>query len=110
MLDNDVTPPPFVCPLTLDIMRDPVLLPDGFTYERGAIENWLSRQQTTSPMTNKPFHALPVQIIQIMRSERRSASGSVIENWGSKVQKMRGACEMKASRQFKFKSDTPFQT
>ena len=25
MLDNAVTPPPFVCPLTLEIMRDPVL-------------------------------------------------------------------------------------
>ena len=95
MLDNAVTPPPFVCPLTLEIVRDPVLLPDGFTYERGAIENWLSRQQTVSPMTNKPFRALPVQIIQIKRFERRSASGSVIENWAARYKKSEEPAKMK---------------
>ena len=61
-LEDAITPPPFVCPLTLEIMRDPVVLPDGFTYERNAITSWLSREHTTSPMTNKPFTALPVQI------------------------------------------------
>jgi len=31
-------------------MRDPVVDPEGNTYERSAIENWLSRSQT-SPIT-----------------------------------------------------------
>jgi hypothetical protein len=32
-------------------MLDPVIAPDGFTYERSAIEDWLLRCQR-SPMTN----------------------------------------------------------
>lgn len=33
---------------------DPVIAADGFTYERRAIEDWLSRKGT-SPMTNLPL-------------------------------------------------------
>lgn len=33
---------------------DPVIAADGFTYERSAIEDWLSRKGT-SPMTNQPL-------------------------------------------------------
>lgn len=33
---------------------DPVIAADGFTYERSAIEDWLSRKKT-SPMTNQPL-------------------------------------------------------
>ena len=31
------------CPISMEIMRDPVLAADGFTYERNAIADWLSR-------------------------------------------------------------------
>jgi len=45
-------PHAFVCPLTFEIMQDPVLLVgDGQTYERAEIERWLQTKQT-SPMTN----------------------------------------------------------
>ena len=45
-------PHAFVCPLTFEIMHDPVLLVgDGQTYERAEIERWLQKKQT-SPMTN----------------------------------------------------------
>lgn len=30
----------FVCPITRQVMKDPVLTPDGHTYERTAIEEW----------------------------------------------------------------------
>ena len=43
-----------LCPITHELMRDPVLATDGHTYERGAIENWFQRHQT-SPMTNQPL-------------------------------------------------------
>ena len=33
-------PKPFVCPITQEIMRDPVILSDGHTYEKTAIEKW----------------------------------------------------------------------
>jgi hypothetical protein len=51
MHDKDV-PMEFVCPITSEIMSDPVLCSDGFNYERNAIETWFSRDKHTSPMTN----------------------------------------------------------
>lgn len=48
------TPPPpdeLVCPITLELMRDPVVLAgDGKVYEREAIEAWLAKE-LVSPMT-----------------------------------------------------------
>ncbi|XP_063698469.1 WD repeat, SAM and U-box domain-containing protein 1-like isoform X2 [Culicoides brevitarsis] len=41
----------YLCPITHEIMKDPVIVEDGFNYERSAIEQWLSMKQT-SPMTN----------------------------------------------------------
>lgn len=37
-----------------DLFKDPVIASDGFTYERYAIEDWLTRK-ATSPMTNEPL-------------------------------------------------------
>jgi hypothetical protein len=42
----------FTCPLTKELFRDPVVLSDGFTYERSAIQQWLDLGHRTSPMTN----------------------------------------------------------
>ena len=44
-------PKPFVCPITQEIMKDPVILSDGHTYERDAIEKWFETKDT-SPTTN----------------------------------------------------------
>jgi hypothetical protein len=46
-------PSEFFCPVTHDLMKDPVILSDGFTYERTTAERWLS-QKLTSPMTGVP--------------------------------------------------------
>jgi hypothetical protein len=43
-------PPSFMCPISMKIMEDPVVDPDGNTYERTAIESWLQRS-STSPIT-----------------------------------------------------------
>ena len=45
-----VTPEAYKCPLTHAVMIDPVVDPEGNSYERAAIENWLSRNET-SPIT-----------------------------------------------------------
>lgn len=42
------------CPITGERMKDPVVDPEGNTYEREAILNWLSRQHT-SPITRSPL-------------------------------------------------------
>lgn len=45
-------PDAICCPITQEIMVDPVLLVgDGHTYERAAISTWL-REHDTSPLTN----------------------------------------------------------
>ena len=43
-------PDDYVCPITAEIMTDPVCAADGFTYERAAITKWL-RAKDTSPIT-----------------------------------------------------------
>ena len=40
----------FLCPVTLEIMKDPVMDTEGNTYDRDAIENWL-KKNSTSPLT-----------------------------------------------------------
>ncbi|KAG6386234.1 hypothetical protein SASPL_155126 [Salvia splendens] len=49
----------FLCPITLDIMRDPVTVSTGITYDRDSIEKWLFTQQnTTCPATKQHLHTL----------------------------------------------------
>ncbi|NWR99686.1 WSDU1 protein, partial [Motacilla alba] len=50
-------PDEFLCPITRELMNDPVIATDGYSYEREAMENWLSNRRS-SPMTNLPLHSL----------------------------------------------------
>lgn len=54
--DETEIPHEFLCPITHEIMREPVQCSDGFTYERAAINEWFLCGKYTSPMTNKPLH------------------------------------------------------
>jgi len=47
-------PNEFLCPITSEIMRDPVIGTDGHTYERSAITAWLSTN-AISPITRSPM-------------------------------------------------------
>eukprot|EP00903_Cladosiphon_okamuranus_P019148 g17614.t2 len=47
----------FSCPITRELMRDPVIAADGHTYDREAIEMWL-RNHDTSPKTGQPMERL----------------------------------------------------
>lgn len=44
-------PAEWFCPIGLELMHDPVICSDGFTYERANIEEWL-RRYDRSPVTN----------------------------------------------------------
>ena len=44
----------FLCPLTSNVMVDPVKAEDGHSYERKEIEKWL-KENTVSPQTRKPM-------------------------------------------------------
>lgn len=55
MTNQQLSSPPrdFLCPITREIMQNPVLLiEDGHSYELYAIQRWL-RDHNSSPMTNK---------------------------------------------------------
>ncbi|KAL8495234.1 hypothetical protein ACS0TY_019405 [Phlomoides rotata] len=42
----------FICPIFQEIMQDPVVAADGYTYESEAIKGWLENGHDASPMTN----------------------------------------------------------
>eukprot|EP01044_Picomonas_judraskeda_P013405 COSAG03_NODE_2023_length_3207_cov_7.959459_1_plen_572_part_00 len=45
-------PDAFLCPITQELMADPVFAADGHSYERAEIEKWFATGKQTSPMTN----------------------------------------------------------
>ncbi|EEF50538.1 U-box domain-containing protein 33 [Ricinus communis] len=50
--DTEQPPSYFVCPILQEVMQDPHVAADGFTYEAGALTGWLESGHNTSPMTN----------------------------------------------------------
>ncbi|XWS59376.1 hypothetical protein CRYUN_Cryun08bG0116400 [Craigia yunnanensis] len=46
----------FICPISLQIMKDPVTTITGITYDRESIEQWLLKGKNTScPVTQQPL-------------------------------------------------------
>ncbi|XP_078159759.1 U-box domain-containing protein 33-like isoform X2 [Carex rostrata] len=66
MIKERPVPTYFLCPILQEIMNDPQVAADGFTYEGRALRDWLENGRETSPMTNlklkhlnlTPNHAL----------------------------------------------------
>lgn len=62
----------FICPITQQLMADPVMAVDGHTYDRDAIRRWFNDGHRISPVTNVvldstrqlPNFALRSQIIE----------------------------------------------
>ena len=57
-VDNENDQDDFYCPITLEIMEEPTLAEDGFSYERENIEDWFIRKKSnnepiTSPKTGE---------------------------------------------------------
>jgi hypothetical protein len=87
--DNGVDagiPYDFCCPITLEIMRQPVVAEDGHTYERSAIADWFGRGKTTSPKTHAiighalvPNHTVRVLIDDLL--QRQEACSTHIGEW-----------------------------
>ncbi|KAJ8429058.1 hypothetical protein Cgig2_025047 [Carnegiea gigantea] len=51
-------PPYFLCPISLQIMKDPVTVSTGITYERENIEQWVfTNKNTTCPVTKRGLNA-----------------------------------------------------
>uniref|UniRef100_A0A7S2RR37 U-box domain-containing protein n=1 Tax=Rhizochromulina marina TaxID=1034831 RepID=A0A7S2RR37_9STRA len=55
-VDYQKVPDSFLCPITREIMSDPVMCSDGHTYEREAITQWLM-MNSRSPKTNETLES-----------------------------------------------------
>ena len=64
-------PDDYICPITTEIMTDPVITADGFTYERAAITEWL-RTKDTSPKTGAKLESKALIPIHSLRNMIRS--------------------------------------
>ncbi|KAG1678253.1 hypothetical protein FOA52_013873 [Chlamydomonas sp. UWO 241] len=77
-------PSSFYCPVSMELMADPVMVATGHTYDRMCIERWISQGNRTCPLTGKrlrhveltPNHALR-NAIQEWAAQHGVALGSV---------------------------------
>ncbi|KAA8546172.1 hypothetical protein F0562_020934 [Nyssa sinensis] len=51
-------PHEFLCPITLEIMTDPIIIATGQTYERESIKKWLDSNHRTCPKTGQTLSHL----------------------------------------------------
>lgn len=75
--DTDDVPRVFICPIFQDIMKEPYVAADGFSYELEAISEWLSTGHDTSPMTN-------LRLIHTDLTPNRTLR-SLIQDWQNKT-------------------------
>jgi hypothetical protein len=61
-------PAEFFCSITHDVMVDPVIAWDGYTYERVSVARWLDKH-STSPMTGAPMPDFTLRPNHSMRSQ-----------------------------------------
>ncbi|CAI0468019.1 unnamed protein product [Linum tenue] len=55
-------PDDFKCPISLELMSDPVILPSGHTFDRSSIQRWLDAGHRTCPITKLPLPDHPYLI------------------------------------------------
>ncbi|KAK3157072.1 hypothetical protein QOZ80_2AG0115760 [Eleusine coracana subsp. coracana] len=75
---EDQTPSYFLCPISQEVMRNPHVAADGFTYEAEVIKGWLDSGRNTSPMTKSrlahqhltPNHALRSAIQEYFQQQQ----------------------------------------
>ena len=72
---NELESEDLICPITLQVFRDPVRAKDGHVYERQAIVTWIL-EHGTSPMTRQPLTLDDLQtdeqIKQLVKQRRTS--------------------------------------
>ena len=51
-------PNSFLCPISQEVMEDPVRTVDAHVFERAAIAEWFRRGRRTNPLTNEQLNSL----------------------------------------------------
>ncbi|KAI7744891.1 hypothetical protein M8C21_021128 [Ambrosia artemisiifolia] len=67
-LDAPVIPVDFLCPISLELMRDPVIVSTGQTYERSYIQRWIDCGNTTCPKTQQKLQNVTLTPNYVLRS------------------------------------------
>jgi hypothetical protein len=80
-------PEAFVCPLTLEIMKDPLMDRRGINFERKAIVEWLNRGNHTCPLTREPLSyskLIPNAALRLKIKRWKQEHGLLLEPSASK--------------------------
>jgi len=73
--EEEDPPADFICPITTEVMIDPVMAADGHAYERSAIERWLATK-STSPLTSEELQHVCLFPSHILRRQIREWQGA----------------------------------
>lgn len=76
---SEGTPPPevFMCPISREVMRDPVVLVEtGQIYDKASIHGWFQRGRNTCPLTGKQLISQRLTHLHTLRA--------AIEEWASR--------------------------
>lgn len=65
--DIDEVPLDFLCPLTNEIMKNPYLMEDGYTYEKKNIDDLLKENEGKSPLTGKKISKVGTKNIKLLQ-------------------------------------------
>ncbi|VAI28241.1 unnamed protein product [Triticum turgidum subsp. durum] len=63
-----IVPDEFRCPISLELMKDPVIVATGQTYERSCIEKWLASGHHTCPTTQQRMANTTLTANYVLRS------------------------------------------
>ena len=96
-------PKDFCCPISLDLMRDPVIISTGQTYDRSSISRWMDEGHTSCPKTGQTLahtRLVPNRALRNLIVQWCSAHGIPLdppEAMDSMVETFASACPTKAS-------------
>ncbi|KAB1208190.1 U-box domain-containing protein 11 [Morella rubra] len=66
--DPVVIPEDFLCPISLELMKDPVIVATGQTYERAYIQRWIDSGNATCPKTQQKLENFTLTPNYVLRS------------------------------------------
>eukprot|EP00250_Pteridium_aquilinum_P008494 c17992_g3_i1 orf=496-2496(+) len=67
-LSSPIIPDDFRCPISLELMKDPVIVATGQTYERTCIQKWLDAGKKTCPKTQQALAHLILTPNYVLKS------------------------------------------
>ena len=80
---QDITPPrELVCPITLSLFANPILAPDGFTYEKRVFEEWIKGQRLENGAFRSPVTG---EVVEGGRGFENKVIKGLCEAWREKI-------------------------